>query len=134
MPPFKLIALTMGQPDRLPSRKSIAEGRIKTPPSQPRRRTDPYQAPYFFPSPASPDAIDYVQKVRAERIARTPAGSPSRSPRRQQSTVSTSSSQRPSLERQDGSRSPYKSKKEIVRRRCLVQLKKHVDDREDDIF
>lgn len=32
-------------------------------------RTDPYQAPYFFPSPLSPEANGYVGKVRSERVA-----------------------------------------------------------------
>ncbi|KAI0688148.1 hypothetical protein BC835DRAFT_334066 [Cytidiella melzeri] len=33
----------------------------------PVRRTDPYQAPYFFPSPLSPDAAGYAQRLRIER-------------------------------------------------------------------
>lgn len=32
-------------------------------------RTDPYQAPYFFPTPLSPDAYDYMSRVRSERVA-----------------------------------------------------------------
>ncbi|KAH9950933.1 hypothetical protein B0H21DRAFT_408991 [Amylocystis lapponica] len=32
------------------------------------QRTDPYQAPYFFPSPASPEAATYVAEVRTSRI------------------------------------------------------------------
>ncbi|KAI9057086.1 hypothetical protein FKP32DRAFT_1607540 [Trametes sanguinea] len=40
--------------------------------SKPVRRTDPYQAPYYFPTPLSPDADTYVQELRAERqCART---------------------------------------------------------------
>ncbi|KAL7285621.1 hypothetical protein ACG7TL_000725 [Trametes sanguinea] len=35
--------------------------------STPVRRTDPYQAPYYFPTPLSPDADTYVQELRAER-------------------------------------------------------------------
>ncbi|KAI0660506.1 hypothetical protein C8Q70DRAFT_975926 [Cubamyces menziesii] len=31
------------------------------------RRTDPYQAPYYFPTPLSPDADTYVEQVRRER-------------------------------------------------------------------
>ncbi|KAH9858238.1 hypothetical protein C2E23DRAFT_865163 [Lenzites betulinus] len=31
------------------------------------RRTDPYQAPYFFPTPLSPDVDIYVEQVRSER-------------------------------------------------------------------
>ena len=30
-------------------------------------RTRPYEAPYFFPTPGSPEAIGYVEKVREER-------------------------------------------------------------------
>lgn len=30
-------------------------------------RTDPYQAPYFFPSPMSPEAATYIQEVINER-------------------------------------------------------------------
>ena len=33
----------------------------------PRARTDPYQAPYFFPAPGSPEARDYVRRVRSDR-------------------------------------------------------------------
>ncbi|KAI0673569.1 hypothetical protein C8Q78DRAFT_1067867 [Trametes maxima] len=33
------------------------------------RRTDPYQAPYYFPTPLSPDAGTYVEEVRKERQA-----------------------------------------------------------------
>ncbi|TFY53198.1 hypothetical protein EVG20_g10225 [Dentipellis fragilis] len=31
----------------------------------PTERTRPYEAPYFFPTPCSPDAADYVRKARA---------------------------------------------------------------------
>lgn len=31
------------------------------------QRTDPYQAPYFFPSPMSPEAATYIQQVVNER-------------------------------------------------------------------
>lgn len=31
-------------------------------------RTDPYQAPYFFPTPLSPDAVGYTSRIRAERV------------------------------------------------------------------
>lgn len=30
-------------------------------------RTDPYQAPYFFLAPGSPEAVDYAYRVRKER-------------------------------------------------------------------
>lgn len=36
-------------------------------PRSPVRRTDPYQAPYFFPTPLSPDAAGYAKRVRMER-------------------------------------------------------------------
>ncbi|KAI0094247.1 hypothetical protein BDY19DRAFT_988110 [Irpex rosettiformis] len=39
----------------------------RTRPRSPVRRTDPYQAPYFFPTPLSPDAAGYVQRVKMER-------------------------------------------------------------------
>ena len=41
-------------------------------PRSPVRRTDPYQAPYFFPSPLSPDAAGYVQRVRLELGGNSP--------------------------------------------------------------
>ncbi|KAI0782394.1 hypothetical protein BC629DRAFT_1594181 [Irpex lacteus] len=34
--------------------------------ASPVRRTDPYQAPYFFPTPLSPDAAGYARRVRTE--------------------------------------------------------------------
>ncbi|PSS29604.1 hypothetical protein PHLCEN_2v2752 [Hermanssonia centrifuga] len=37
-------------------------------PKTPVPRTDPYQAPYFFPSPLSPEADGYVDRVRSERV------------------------------------------------------------------
>lgn len=52
-------------------------------PKSPVPRTNPYQAPYFFPSPLSPDAADYVHLVRSER--RPSEQSPSR-PRPPRST------------------------------------------------
>lgn len=36
-------------------------------PRQGPSRTRPYEAPYFFPTPGSPEAIGYVEKVREER-------------------------------------------------------------------
>lgn len=35
--------------------------------TQPRPRTQPYEAPYFFPSPASPDAGDYIRRAKSGR-------------------------------------------------------------------
>ncbi|KAI0375439.1 hypothetical protein BV20DRAFT_1048578 [Pilatotrama ljubarskyi] len=34
--------------------------------AKPARRTDPYQAPYYFPTPLSPDADTYIEQVRNE--------------------------------------------------------------------
>ncbi|KAG0702744.1 hypothetical protein DFH29DRAFT_920212 [Suillus ampliporus] len=39
--------------------------------SDPPLRTQPYAAPYFFPAPGSPEAIDYVTKMR-EELLRSP--------------------------------------------------------------
>ncbi|KAL4246972.1 hypothetical protein ABKN59_008496 [Abortiporus biennis] len=41
------------------------------------RRTDPYQPPYNFPFPGSPEAIDYAHRVRLERMAPAFVSSPS---------------------------------------------------------
>lgn len=38
-----------------------------TPARQGPVRTRPYEAPYFFPTPGSPEAIGYVDRVREER-------------------------------------------------------------------
>jgi hypothetical protein len=38
-----------------------------TPARQGPVRTRPYEAPYFFPAPGSPEAIGYVERVREER-------------------------------------------------------------------
>ncbi|TBU34474.1 hypothetical protein BD309DRAFT_946347 [Dichomitus squalens] len=40
--------------------------------SRPARRTDPYQAPYFFPTPMSPEAGTYLQEVVKERHGEYP--------------------------------------------------------------
>jgi len=37
--------------------------------SQPTLRTDPYQAPYFFPLPGSPEAASYVRNARTARTS-----------------------------------------------------------------
>ncbi|TFK56788.1 hypothetical protein OE88DRAFT_1640637 [Heliocybe sulcata] len=50
--------------DRCLNKKSRAPS---LPPPLP-QRTNPYQAPYFFPAPGSPEAEDYVQRVREERF------------------------------------------------------------------
>jgi hypothetical protein len=38
----------------------------------PRARTQPYEAPYFFPIPGSPEAVDYIRKTREEKITSRP--------------------------------------------------------------
>jgi hypothetical protein len=52
------------QPAKLP--QSTLPARPRTQP-QPPLRTQPYEAPYFFPSPASPDAAGYVRRARSGR-------------------------------------------------------------------
>ncbi|KIM88984.1 hypothetical protein PILCRDRAFT_813984 [Piloderma croceum F 1598] len=39
----------------------------------PRSRTHPYEAPYFFPPPGSPDAIDYIRRAREEQTTTRPS-------------------------------------------------------------
>ena len=75
-----IIKLTTKIKDIVHRRRTADEP--KKPAAPPRRRTDPYQAPYFFPTPLSPGADDYVRIVRAERarLSISPAGSPSRKP------------------------------------------------------
>ena len=50
---------------------SITRSPVLRPPPTPARqgpvRTRPYEAPYFFPTPGSPEAIGYMDKVREER-------------------------------------------------------------------
>ncbi|EKM61387.1 uncharacterized protein PHACADRAFT_247950 [Phanerochaete carnosa HHB-10118-sp] len=53
-------------------------------------RTDPYQAPYFFPSPLSPDAAGYSSRVRAERVLSSEAYPRQMSPETYESVESTS--------------------------------------------
>lgn len=61
------------------------------PSNRPVLRTDPYQAPYFFPTPMSPDAVDYVDKVRSERVLGfSPEQRPKPSPPARRSTRSPS--------------------------------------------
>ncbi|KAH9928088.1 uncharacterized protein B0H18DRAFT_1001341 [Fomitopsis serialis] len=50
-------------------KKWLPRRQHSTPPQRPPPlpRTDPYQAPYFFPTPLSPDAADYVRQVRISR-------------------------------------------------------------------
>jgi hypothetical protein len=47
-------------------RKRKAEGQVSAS-RVGRSRTDPYQAPYFFPSPMSPGASDYVEQAQHNR-------------------------------------------------------------------
>jgi hypothetical protein len=39
----------------------------------PRARTHPYEAPYFFPPPGSPDAVDYIRRAREEQTITRPS-------------------------------------------------------------
>lgn len=39
----------------------------------PRARTHPYEAPYFFPPPGSPDAADYIRRAREEQTTTRPS-------------------------------------------------------------
>lgn len=56
------------QPSILGKLKASSKKRSnETSPPPPVRRTDPYQAPYFFPTPRSPEAVDYARRVRLER-------------------------------------------------------------------
>ncbi|EJC98664.1 uncharacterized protein FOMMEDRAFT_23486 [Fomitiporia mediterranea MF3/22] len=50
--------------------------RPATAPSEPVPRTNPYEAPYYFPTPASPDAVNYVRLARTEnrRTSVSPSG------------------------------------------------------------
>lgn len=44
---------------------------LSSPPPPPQRtRTQPYEAPYFFPAPGSPEAVDYVRRIREEKSGR----------------------------------------------------------------
>ncbi|KAF7967132.1 hypothetical protein HWV62_35732 [Athelia sp. TMB] len=40
-------------------------------PRSPPARTQPYAAPYYFPPPGSPEAVDYVRRAREERSLST---------------------------------------------------------------
>ena len=52
----------------IPSAKGKGKsGDVSSPKHAPVPRTDPYQAPYFFPSPLSPEAPGYAGRVRTER-------------------------------------------------------------------
>ena len=48
-------------------KKRKAEGQLSVSRVGRRSRTDPYQAPYFFPSPMSPGASDYVRLALHDR-------------------------------------------------------------------
>ncbi|CCM01560.1 uncharacterized protein FIBRA_03619 [Fibroporia radiculosa] len=50
-------------------------------------RTNPYAAPYFFPTPASPEAVDYVQQVRRSRATGHPPASRPNSSHQDDATV-----------------------------------------------
>ncbi|TFY64954.1 hypothetical protein EVJ58_g2275 [Rhodofomes roseus] len=59
-----------------PKKKWLPRRQHSTPPQRPPPlpRTDPYQAPYFFPTPLSPEAADYVRQVRISRGSTTVGG------------------------------------------------------------
>ncbi|OJA12347.1 hypothetical protein AZE42_02776 [Rhizopogon vesiculosus] len=50
------------------TRDSLCPRKNPSDPSNPPLRTQPYAAPYFFPAPGTPEAIDYVRKTRAELL------------------------------------------------------------------
>lgn len=61
--------------------------RPTTAPTAPPPRTNPYEAPYFFPTPLSPDAADYVRLARTEvRQTSTSPPAMARMPTRSNST------------------------------------------------
>lgn len=61
------------------------------------RRTDPYQAPYFFPSPVSPWAHEYARLVRLDRKLVLSADTPASHPAPVQPEVSSWPGERTSL-------------------------------------
>ena len=73
---------------------------------RPVRRTNPYQAPYFFPTPLSPEADTYVRDVLSERsggVLKVAPTSPSRSTTLSVETASSpSSSVAPVIEVSEG--------------------------------
>ncbi|KAL5494643.1 hypothetical protein ACEPAI_104 [Sanghuangporus weigelae] len=72
--------------------------RPTTAPSVPPPRTNPYEAPYFFPSPLSPDAADYVRLARTEVQRSSVSPSAARSPLlRSNSTPQHSPAETPAL-------------------------------------
>ncbi|KAH9964148.1 hypothetical protein BC827DRAFT_1189292 [Russula dissimulans] len=58
-------------------RKSEKNGPSKSAPRVDRERTDPYHAPYFFPSPVSPLARDYMRLAMLDRNLISGGASPS---------------------------------------------------------
>lgn len=68
-----LLPVRANAPHAVASPKKWLPRRQNTVPA-PLARTDPYQAPYFFPTPLSPEAPDYVRQVRISRSAAVGAG------------------------------------------------------------
>lgn len=52
-----------------PSRSRSPKARKPTALPLPPARTQPYEAPYFFPSPGSPEAVDYVRRAREGQLS-----------------------------------------------------------------
>lgn len=48
--------------------------------NSPPSRTRPYEAPYFFPMPTSPDAVDYARRTRSEYVRAHSSLSPQERP------------------------------------------------------
>lgn len=60
---------TLGSPKlRLKGRNSTGSISFPLKNPDPPLRTQPYTAPYFFPAPGTPEAIDYVTKTREELL------------------------------------------------------------------
>jgi len=80
---------------------SITRSPVPQPPPTPARqgpvRTRPYEAPYFFPTPGSLEAIGYVEKVREER--RSALTHPDARPARNKKDLKRSGSTISSLEK-----------------------------------
>ncbi|KAI0725799.1 hypothetical protein C8Q72DRAFT_888296 [Fomitopsis betulina] len=71
--PRPVVGRAASTPTSVASPKKWLPRRQNTVPA-PLARTDPYQAPYFFPTPLSPEAPDYVRQVRISRSAAVGAG------------------------------------------------------------
>ncbi|EPQ60305.1 hypothetical protein GLOTRDRAFT_135019 [Gloeophyllum trabeum ATCC 11539] len=90
MPPEMLESMTEEEPEdgaRVHRARSVdrcLKAKIRSPsqPAAPKLpspppRTNPYEAPYFFPQPGSPEAQDYVRRVREDRMRASKASNSS---------------------------------------------------------